>query len=201
MKPKAIGLYGGTFDPVHSGHLAVIKSFLNSSDFAELWVLPSPLSPFKQGEAGTPYWHRAEMTRIAIRGIPKVKVCTIEETLPKPSYTIHTLEALCKQHPGYAFTVCIGADNLSAFSRWHRYRDILDMADLLVAARPEFSTEAVAPVVMRKVRFAEHEPLSCSSTKLRERLTQGEIPAEIPADVYSYIREHNLYSLNNTSKS
>lgn len=193
ISTKPTGIYGGTFDPVHAAHVSVVKSFLNSGEADEIWIMPALQSPFKPNRAAIDYHHRVKMTELAFQDIQGIRICETEKYLPKPSYTLQTLEALEKEFAGHTFLICIGGDNLSSFSKWYRYREILQKAKLLVAARPGFYPENVTPEVLNRVIFAEHEPVECSSSALRERLSRGEHPDEIHPDVMAYIREHRLY--------
>lgn len=194
ISSRRIGIYGGTFDPVHAAHVSVVKSFLNSGEADEIWIMPALQSPFKPDGTSTHYHHRVKMAELAFRGIPGIRICETEKNLPKPSYTLQTLEALEAEFPGHIFLICIGGDNLSSFSKWYRYREILQKAKLLVAARPGFQPENADTEVLNRVIFADHEPVECSSSALRESLSRGEHPDEIHPDVMAYIREHRLYS-------
>lgn len=190
---RRICLYGGTFDPVHSAHVAVVRSFLDSGRVDEVWVVPALQSPFKADLEPTPYHHRAEMVKLAFSEIPRVKVCQAEKELPVPSYTLQTLRYLQSEYPACSFWVGMGGDNLAVFTKWHRYREILEKAALLVAARPGFDTRGVPPEVLAKTVLAAHTPVDEASTKSREKLLNGAFPEEIPAQVLAYIQRNKLY--------
>lgn len=191
---KRIGLFGGTFDPVHYGHIALVNSFLGSHKIDELWVLLTPVPPHKQDKEHASFDDRKHMLDLAFKNDHRVSISTVEQDLPKPSYTIRTLRYLLKQHQNVKFYLCIGEDSLANFDKWKDHRDILDKCDLLVAERPDVSHEHVDKEIMNKVHFVEHEPLEVSSTSVRSLISDSKsVKHLLTPKVYKYIMANNLY--------
>lgn len=190
---KIIALLGGTFDPPHLGHQAIIASFLKSEIPQEVWVLPTPIPPFKATYTLTAFEHRYNMANIAFSNIPQVQVKDYESQFIGKSFTINTIYKLSQDYPSTQFMLCIGQDNLSSFHKWHRFKDILEKVTLLVAARPGFELNVLPSIFHKKCIFVEHSPLNISSTIIREELRVGMKPKDMNRDVYRYIKKHSLY--------
>ena len=188
---KRVGIFGGSFDPVHNGHIQIARSFLKSGLIRQLLVLPTPSPPHKQGLDQADYTHRFEMLKLAFRSIDHIQVSNLEQTLPHPSYTLQTIEHLQREYPGSIFYLCLGEDSLRDFHKWYQYKKILDKVNLLVAKRPEINTTEVAPEILEKTIFIKHEPVSVSSTEIRQ--TNGHEANDLPPSVADYIKKHNLY--------
>ncbi|NNE55259.1 MAG: nicotinate-nucleotide adenylyltransferase, partial [Flavobacteriales bacterium] len=122
---KRVGLYFGTFNPIHIGHLIIANYMANHTDLDEVWLVVTPHNPFKDQSALLPDHHRLQMAYLAIKDNMKLQVSDIEFDLPKPNYTINTLESLVEKYPDHKFTLIMGEDNLRSFDRWKRYEDIL----------------------------------------------------------------------------
>jgi nicotinate-nucleotide adenylyltransferase len=191
---KRVGVLGGTFDPVHKGHLAIARSFLDSGLIDELWIVPAAFPPHKKGDEVTAYADRKAMLELAFGHWDKVRICTIEEQLPKPSYTLQTITALKEAYPDLKFYLCLGSDSLVTFSQWHRYKEILKECSLLVAKRPGFDDHQIEPEILEKTKFIDHNPVQVSSTELKEKMAGSNLPEEdLPEAVVQYIREKKLY--------
>jgi len=189
-----IGLLGGTFNPVHNGHLSIAKSFLNSGKIDQLWILLTPFPPHKIEEKHVSYLNRLKMLRSAFTNM-HVRILTIENKLPIPSYTYRTIQYLKKEStPDARFFFCMGEDSLEKFSTWKHYDLILNEADLLVAKRPDTSHEEVSKEILDKTVFVDHHPIDISSTEIRERIKEKDfIEKVLPDDVISLISKENLY--------
>jgi len=185
------GIFGGTFDPVHTGHIHSALSFLNSGLIDDLLVLLTPDPPHKDTSGRTPYHHRLEMLRLAFNGVHNVIVSDLETTLPQPSYTLQTVDYLTQANPDTLFYLCIGQDSLSAFHTWYKYEEILAKTDLLVAERPGYPTDQLAETIRESVIFVNHEPVDISSTRIRNR--SHAINYHTPQAVIDYILENQLY--------
>jgi nicotinate-nucleotide adenylyltransferase len=190
-----IGLFGGAFDPIHNGHIAVATSCLKSDAIDKLWVIPTHAPPHKQGKLYESFLHRVAMTRLAFENHNLIDVIDIEKHLPPPNYTLNTLEHLQRSFPDDTFLWCIGSDSLIQLKSWYSYNTIIENWKLLVATRPEFLTNQVDAEILEKCIFVEHEPIQISSTNIRLELQKGKVVDEIPAIVYNYILEHKLYSV------
>lgn len=190
---KSIGLFGGTFDPVHNGHISITKSFLNSGFIDELWVLLTPNPPHKVGDKHAEYNDRLAMLEAAFDGID-VQILTIENELPQPSYSYQTIQYFKKQFPQHAFYYCIGEDSLVQFNTWKHYDKILKEAKLLVAHRPGVEHETVAKDILNHATFVNHEPIPISSSEIRELIANKmEIDELVPAQVRELIIKKHLY--------
>jgi nicotinate-nucleotide adenylyltransferase len=123
-----------------------------------------------------------------------VKICTVEQKLPKPSYTVRTIEYLQKMYIGMNFYLCIGEDSLANFNTWKDHHKILSKCDLLVAERPGVSHIEVDQKIIDKVHFVKHEPVKVSSTTIRSLISSGDaVDHLLPPKVYKYIMDNDLY--------
>lgn len=134
-----IGIYGGSFNPVHFGHVGLAKWVIEHTDLDELWFLVSPNNPLKPSGSLAPEQERLAAVREAIRDIPGLKASDFEFSLPRPSYTANTLRALQKVYPEHNFTLVIGEDNLAIFDRWREYEYILANFRIFVYPRSSSS--------------------------------------------------------------
>lgn len=188
---KRVGIFGGSFDPVHNGHISVVKSFLKSGLIDELLVLLTPNPPHKNSE-GTDFEHRLKMLKLAFRGIEKAVVSDLERKLPSPSYTVQTIEYLQKKNPDTNYFYCLGEDSIKDFHTWHRYSEILERVPILVAERPGFSSEGIDDDILERTIFVDHNPVDMSSTKVRNHKNEDRF-SNLPEIVKKYIHDHNLY--------
>lgn len=192
---KRIGLFGGTFDPVHSGHISIVKSFLGSGLIDELWIVPAPTPPHKTDKDIMAFEHRKKMLEMAFEDVEDVRITDIEERLPRPSYTIHTIQYLKQKYPDNKFYLCIGEDSLADFSSWYKPEKITESCDLLVAERPESGSRDKESSFLENARFVKHTPINISSSEIRQKLKSGgdSLDQQIPREVLEYIEEHGLY--------
>ncbi len=190
---KRIGLFGGTFDPVHTGHVQIASSFIESGFIDELWILLTPFPPHKLGEKHVPYSKRLSMLHAAFSETD-FKILSIEQELPKPSYTYRTIQVLKEMNPDSVFYFCLGEDSLSQFHTWKHFEEILDESHLLVAKRPHSNHRNVNNKILNSTTFVEHTPVEVSSSAIRNRISDKEfLKANIPEQVYSIIEKENLY--------
>lgn len=191
---EAVGLLGGSFDPVHNGHTAIAQSFLNSGYISSLCVLVAPKPPHKKDNSLTSYPKRMEMLRRVFSDWDDVCLSDLEQNLPTPSYTVQTLEYLANEYPDTMFYWCVGGDSAQNFTSWHRWQDILDYCELLVAQRPTTESLALDPQVAQKAHIVDHEPLDISSTKVRNEVAKGnDISSLVTPAVLDFIKSENLY--------
>jgi len=168
----------------------------------EVWLIRSPLNPFKTGTANTlaPDADREAMLRLAVEEHEGLQVCTIEDGLPRPNYTINTLHALEEQYPEHEFHLIVGADNWLAFDRWRAYEEILTRYHLVVYPRPGYLLDEEAKLrlgqeMLAHVQFVDAPQYDVSSTEIRAAIASGDCPAMVDARVYAYIVEKGLYRL------
>lgn len=193
---ERFGIYGGTFNPIHNGHLHLIRAACAQLSFDRLLVVPANIPPHKAATDLASNRDRLEMARLATAGMPGVWVSDIELRARGKSYTILTLERLRALFPECSFTLLMGADMLESFDRWHRWQDILKLADIAAFARNE-GEEALLErkaALIGRARVVRVEPLPLSSTLVRERVRRGEdISGLVPEPVAAYIYEKGLY--------
>lgn len=189
---KRIGILGGSFDPVHNGHLQIAKSFLNSGLIEKLLVIPAPSPPHKN-DLRASFQHRFKMLQLAFQNWDNVEVSDLEEKLPAPSYSIQTIQYLQQEYPETLFYLCLGEDSLIHFHKWSRYREIIERITLLVAERPRFDSSIIEKELLEKTIFVDHEPVKLSSTEIRESTDDQNESSRLPESVQEYILIHNLY--------
>lgn len=193
---ERFGIYGGTFNPIHNGHLHLIRAACAQLSFDRLLVVPANIPPHKAATDLASNRDRLEMARLATAGMPGVWVSDIELRARGKSYTVLTLERLRALFPECRFTLLMGADMLESFDRWHRWQDILKLADIAAFARNE-GEEALLErkaALIGRARVVRVEPLPLSSTLVREKVRRGEdISGLVPEPVAAYIYEKGLY--------
>lgn len=192
-----IGIYSGSFNPVHEGHIALCDYLVQEGVVDEVWLIRSPLNPLKANAANTlaPDEDRQKMLELAIEGHRGLKVCCIEDTLPKPNYTINTLQALQKLFPGEEFHLIVGMDNWLIFDRWRAYDTILNNFHLIVYPRPGYKEETIEALqnLTSHVRIVDAPQYDISSTEIREAIAKGEKTKLMNAKVLEYIKDKSLY--------
>ena len=189
---QRVGILGGSFDPVHKGHLRIAKSFLKSGLIEKLLVIPAPAPPHKD-DIRVGFKHRYEMLKLAFQDWSGVEVSDLEEKLPAPSYSIQTIEYLQLEHPNTLFYLCLGEDSLIHFHTWFRYKDIVERVTLLVAERPHFDSSIIDKELLEKTIFVDHKPINLSSTEIRKSTDNQNGTKSIPESVLEYMHIHKLY--------
>ena len=200
---QKIGIFGGSFDPVHMGHINIAQSAYQEFGLDEVWFVPAGHSPNKEESRMTPAKMRKEMVELAIRGIPYFQVCDIELASQEKSYTYRTLEKLNRLYPDNTFYFIMGADSLDYFEQWVHPEIICQNAIVLVAVRDEMDLSAIQQKIkqVKQLFPADIYPVSggktdISSSLLRQSLAKGqkeEIWSLLPDAVKQYIDEHQLY--------
>ncbi len=190
---KRIGLFGGSFDPVHNGHIEAVGSFLNSNLVDEVWILLTPDPPHKAEQKKTDFKHRYEMLKLAFQESDRIKISDVEKELPKPSYTLQTIHHLKFQHPDYTFFLCVGEDSLQSFHKWYKYDEILKECSLMVVDRPGSDHSRVDPEILERTIFVAHQPMDISSTEIRETSDFSSLQ-DLPEEVHNYIQKNKLYT-------
>lgn len=188
-----IGLFGGTFDPIHNGHIQICESFLRSGYIDELWILPAVIPPQKENSVIATFEQRLAMLNMVFESHEHIRVLDIENSLPKPNYTIQTVRYFKKEQPNTDFMLCIGADSLKSMHTWHRYKELLQEIDLLVVSRPGMDTNKVEDIDPLKIRFVKHSDTTISSSEIRNALSKRRTTEDIPTEVLNYILQNDLY--------
>ena len=189
---RRIGLFGGTFDPPHLGHLLIAEWARERLRLDQVLFVPSGSPPDKRRRDLSSTTHRLAMTRRAVRGHPAFAVSTLESRRRGPSFTVDTLRALHRLHPGARLFLILGEDRLPGLGRWREPREIARLATLAVAARPGSARSAAARG--RRVVRLGNPPLAISSSAVRARARRGRsLRFQVPEAVERYIRRHRLY--------
>jgi nicotinate-nucleotide adenylyltransferase len=190
------GIYGGSFNPIHNGHIALARQMLTSAELDEVWFVVSPQNPFKQTSTDLlDDAKRLELTRLALADDDRLIACDDEYRLPRPSYTWHTLQALSRAYPDRTFTLLIGADNWLAFDRWYHGADIL--SHYPVAIYPRRHSPIDATILPAGVQLLDAELYDISSSDIRQRVRSGlsiagMVPENIREKVITYYSEAGL---------
>lgn len=188
-----IGIFGGSFNPIHVGHALIANYIVENSDLDSLWLMVSPLNPLKEGSTMASDYHRLRMTELVTRRMERVITSAFEYDLPKPSYTIDTLNALQAKFPKDEFYLVIGADNWCLFDRWKAGDEIISKYHILIYPRRGY--DIVIPEQYRdRVVVVDAPLIEISSTQVRERLSQlKSISFYVPESVERYIIDNMLY--------
>jgi nicotinate-nucleotide adenylyltransferase len=191
--PIRTGIFGGTFNPIHLGHLALANYLCEENWVDELWFLITPQNPFKQEQTLLDNHLRMKMVEAAIADYPRFKASDFEFTLPRPSYTVTTLQKLSEIYPDREFVLIIGADNWAAFDKWKSPEEILRNHRILVYPRPGY--EINPHELPAQVKAVNTPLLEISSTFIRESIASGkDIRYFLHPEVYRFIKQHQLYN-------
>lgn len=192
-KRKHIALMGGSFNPVHIGHIMVADFVRQVMDFDEVLMCVSPLNPLKaETNDLASDTDRMDMLRLACENRHGLIPCSIELTMPRPSYTIDTLNRLAQLHPDCDISIIIGGDNWQLFDRWRAAEEIIERFGVVVYPRPGYVIDSNN--LHENVTIVDSPSIDLSSTFLRTKLAQGlDMNIFLPQGVYKYIKNHKLY--------
>jgi nicotinate-nucleotide adenylyltransferase len=186
-----IGLFFGSFNPVHIGHLAIANYMAEFTRLEQVWFVISPQNPLKKSASLLEDHKRRSLLEIATRDDDRFRVCDIEFKLPKPSYTIDTLVHLQELYPSHEFVLIMGSDGLSTFYKWKNHLLIEENYDRYVYPRPGFE---VAADEHARIKLVDAPQMEISSTFIREALRKRhDIRHFLPHDVYTYLSEMHFY--------
>jgi nicotinate-nucleotide adenylyltransferase len=187
-----VGLYFGSFNPVHNGHLEIAMYVLETNLCSEVWFVVSPQNPLKDIREIISEEDRMNMLELAIQKFPEMKICDVEFSMPRPSYTIDTLDKLQMMYPDHVFSIIMGMDNLVVFRKWKSWEDILIRHRLLVYPRQK-NTEP--ELTHPNIHVMTNAPLiDMSSSMIRQKIAAGQpVRNYLDPEVIGYIREHGLY--------
>ena len=187
------GIFSGSFNPIHMGHL-MLAGYLSAFTYLEeVWFVVTPHNPLKEKESLLPDDIRLEMVRLALADYDNLKVSDVEFRMPQPSYTIDTLNALTREYPDRRFSLIIGGDNWSLFDKWKDYEQIMERYQILIYPRPGENIRI--PKRLRKsVQLVNAPEVEISSTFIRHAIEEGkEMRAFLPPKVYDYIKKNHLF--------
>lgn len=193
-----IGIFGGSFDPIHIGHAIIAQHIIGNGLVDRLWFMVSPVNPLKAGkERQVADTDRLRMVEMVSRPMGGVETSAFEFTMPRPSYTIDTLNALQAKFPDDEFYLVTGGDNWQIFDKWRNSEEILAKYHLLVY--PRLGYEVVIPDDLKdRVTLVDAPIIELSSTQIRERLANGQsVRYYVPDEVLGYIERHHLYTDRN----
>lgn len=195
-----IGIYGGTFDPIHFGHLNLAIQIKEKLELDEIWLVPAQINPLKTEATAASASDRLQMLELAIENLPYVKLCRIELERAGPSYTVDTIQLLQETFPRHEFSLIIGLDSLARFEEWKNAEEIVRRVPLVVGKRiekdqktPSFSTNYLIQKAVEK-GIVETSVMEISATDIRERINRGlYIEHLVPSKVVDYIYDNHLY--------
>lgn len=198
---KKIGIMGGTFNPIHNGHLEMAKRAYQQFELDEVWFMPTKNPPHKENSNIESNEHRAEMIISAIKDIPYFSLSTLEYERKGMTYTKDTLDEVAKKYPEDYFYFIIGSDSLAYIETWKEAKELLAMAHLLSAPRVPSNPEAdnkkkafLEEEYNADIQFIDMEPVIVASQEIRTMLKEGKsINGLLPETVITYIKENNLY--------
>jgi nicotinate-nucleotide adenylyltransferase len=190
---KKIGLFFGSFNPIHTGHLIISEYMADSTDLDQVWLVVSPHNPLKTRASLANDFDRLHMVQLAIDDNLKLRASNIEFSLSKPSYTIDTMAYLHEKYPEHLFSLIMGSDNLQTINKWKNYNLLLERYTIHIYNRPG-SENLVAPENAADVRFHHVPLLDISSTFIRQRIAEGHsIRYMVPESVYQFLDGSRLY--------
>lgn len=186
------GLYFGSFNPIHIGHMAIANFMIEFSDLDQLWFVVSPQNPLKEKKSLLKDYHRLEMVRLAVEEDDRFRASDIEFHLPTPSYTIDTLAYLEEKHPGIEFQLVMGADGLRTFHKWKHADLITQKYHRLIYPRPD--TDMQAASLLSNATLVDAPLMEISSSFIRTAIREGkDVRHLVPPETYKYMREMHFY--------
>ncbi len=189
---KKVGLFFGSFNPIHMGHLMIANYMYEFSDLKELWFVVSPQNPLKPRASLLADYHRLEMVNLAIDGDERFRSCDIEFLLPRPSYTIHTLTYLQEKYPKNEFILISGTDIFPTFHQWKNWELLLSSYKFYVYPRPNTQNHELTR--HDSVKMFPAPLIEISSTFIRESVKKGKnVSCFVPEKVWKYLIEMNFY--------
>jgi nicotinate-nucleotide adenylyltransferase len=194
---KKIGLFFGTFNPIHVGHLIIANHMAEFSELNEVWLVVTPHNPHKKKNTLLEDTHRLAMVRIATEAYPKLKASTIEFDLPQPNYTVNTLAVLEEKYPDKEFCLIMGEDNVKSLHKWKNYEVILERYPIFIYPRISENLERDANLILEKkasVTLINAPIVELSSTFIRKNIALNKnIQPMLSKNVWHYIDEMNFY--------
>ncbi|MCC5834957.1 MAG: nicotinate (nicotinamide) nucleotide adenylyltransferase [Opitutales bacterium] len=191
--PQRLGLFGGSFDPIHRGHRLMAETALEQAGLDAVWFIPAAQSPLKGSRPQADDHDRLAMIRAAIRGRPKLNVWEGELQLPPPSYSLRTVEAIRAEQADTDLYWLLGADQFTQLEQWWRIEKLVELVRFLVCVRPGSVVKAPALPGLRW-QAIENEPIDLASSQIRERIQTGKsVDNQLDPDVFNWIKHKQLY--------
>ena len=192
-RKKEIGIFSGSFNPIHNGHLIVASYMCEFTTLDEVWLIVTPHNPLKSRKDMLDEQVRLRMVELAVEKYDNIKACDVELHMKRPSFTINTLEKLSNEHPECNFSLIIGGDNWSFFDKWKDYKKIIDNYKIIIY--PRHKARVIIPESLKEsVHLVSAPVIEISSTFIRHSIQEGKnVKALLPPEVYDYIESNNLY--------
>lgn len=192
---KKIGLFFGSFNPIHIGHLILANYIVENTDMDELWFVVSPQNPFKDKKSLLKDHNRLDMVQLAVKNYPKMRASNVEFSLPIPSYTIDTLTYLHEKYPDYSFSLIMGEDNLNGLSKWKNAETLIKNHQIIVYPRVfEESKKAHEYLQHENVSLIKAPIIELSATEIRNMIKDGKnVRPMLPPEVFEYLDGSNFY--------
>jgi nicotinate-nucleotide adenylyltransferase len=190
-----VGILGGTFDPIHLGHLLLAEQAVEEGKLDQVWFIPAAAPPHKPHHTITAAHHRVEMISLAIQDQPRFALSRIELERQGPSYTFHTVTQLVEKHDNCQFFLLIGADMVKDLRNWYKMKEMLQFVQVIGLERPGVDAKGIAAEIATQVIWiSQGIKTNISATMIRHRITQGKsVRYLIPTLVHQYLKEHRLY--------
>jgi len=182
-----VGLYFGSFNPIHVGHLIIANHILNETELQKIWFIISPLNPFKESDQLLNEYNRLHLVQKAVENDVRLKASDIEFSLPKPSYTVHTLAYLAEKYPGHQFKLIMGSDGFQNLGKWKNAEVIIKNYPIIIYKRPGFE---IKNDIGAKIEVMNAPLLEISATHIRELIRQGKsvkylLPPSVEEEILS----------------
>jgi nicotinate-nucleotide adenylyltransferase len=187
-----VGLFFGSFNPIHVGHLIIANHLATHTDLDKVWMVVSPQNPLKPKKTLARDFDRLHLVRLGIGDNPRIEASNVEFNLPKPSYTVDTLAFLTEKYPDKTFALIMGGDNIASLHLWKNYEQLLANFDIYVYQRP--GTELGPLATHPRVKVLEAPLLDISATYIRECIRKGQsVRYLVPEPVFEYLKDNTLY--------
>src|SRR5210317_868306 len=191
-EPKKTGLFFGSFNPIHTGHMILAEYMVEHAGLKEVWFVVSPQNPLKEKKTLLADYHRLAMVNIAVEEDARLRSCNIEFKMPQPSYTIDTLTYLSEKYPETRFVLIGGTDILPSFHKWKNYQQLLSQYELYIYNRPNY--DAGEYQGHSRIHFFDAPLIEISSSFIRDSIKKGkDIRYMLPPRVYDYLKEMHFY--------
>ncbi|MBN9313998.1 MAG: nicotinic acid mononucleotide adenylyltransferase [Chryseobacterium sp. 39-10] len=192
---KKVGLFFGSFNPIHIGHLILANYLLENSDLHELWFVVSPQNPFKDKKSLLNDHNRLDMVQLAVKNYPKMRASNVEFSLPQPSYTVDTLAYLKEKHPDFLFVLIIGEDNLAGLPKWKNSELLINQHQIVVYPRLYEGAKIESALLQHdNVHLVKAPIIELSATEIRAMIKAGKnVRPMLPPEVFDYLDGSSFY--------
>lgn len=191
---KKVGLFFGSFNPIHIGHLILANYIIEYTDMDELWFVVSPQNPFKDKKSLLNDHNRLDMVELALKNYPNLRASNIEFSLPVPSYTIDTLSYLHEKHPNYAFSLIMGEDNLKGLRKWKNAELLVNNHQIIVYPRISGSGDSDGKYEHPNIHLVKAPIIELSATEIRKMIKNDKnVRPMLPPEVFEYLDGSNFY--------